>query len=96
VPGFFDDEPSPAEIENEYIEAMIPVEGLDLWERSTDGSPIWDSMTPEQHMMAADMFAQAAYSGSIYEAEDFTNFLDIEWDNSDIADYWDMYDALAG
>lgn len=94
--GFFDDEPSAAEFEEEYIERLIPTEGVDLWERSTEASPVWDSMTPEQHMLAADMFAQAAYSGSIYEAEDFTDYLNVEWDDADISDYWDMYDALVG
>jgi hypothetical protein len=95
VAGFFD-EPDPAEIENDYIDAIIPTEGVDLWERSIEESDRWDSMSPEEHMQAADLFASAAYSGSITEAEDFTDLLDIEWDNVDIGEFWDMYEALAG
>lgn len=94
--GFFGDEPSPAEIEQEYIGNIVPIEGAELWDRSTENSPYWDDMTPEQHMQAADMFAAAAFSGSIYEAEDFTNFLNIEWDDVDIREFWDMYELLSG
>lgn len=94
--GFFDDEPSPEEIEHDYIDRMIPTEGVDLWERSIEESPTWDDMTAEQHMIAADLFAEAAYSGSIGVAEDFTDYLDIEWDNDDISDFWDLYDSVSG
>ena len=47
-------------------------------------------------MQAADLFASAAFSGSLDEAENFTDFLEIDWADSDIADYWDLYDQLVG
>lgn len=94
--GFFDDDTDPAEIEEEYITAEIPVEGLDLWERSIQESDRWDSMSPEEHMHAADLFGQAVVSGSLDKAEDFTDYLDIEWDNDDIAAFWEAYEQAAG
>ena len=92
----FGEEPDPADIEDEYIERVVPYEGAVLWINSTEASPVWDSMSPEQHMQAADMFAHAAFSGSLDVAEEFTDFLQIEWDDDDISDYWDLYDQLAG
>lgn len=94
--AIFDDDYDPADIEDEYINRVVPDEGIVLWIESTEESPIWDTMTPEQHMQAADLFAEAAVSGSLDVAEDFTDFLDIEWDDADITAFWDIYDALAG
>lgn len=93
--GFFDDPVDPAEIENEYIDQQVPREAFDLWERSIAESDAWDSMTPEQHMQAADLFGEAVVGGSLSTAEDFLDMLDIEWDNDDIRDFWDAYDAVA-
>lgn len=86
---------NPADIEDDYIERIVPYEGAVLWLSSIEESPVWDSMTPEQHMNAADLFAEAAFSGSLDEAEYFTDYLQIDWDDSDISDYWDLYDSLA-
>jgi hypothetical protein len=94
VSNIFGSEPDPADYEDDYINRVIPYEGALLWIRSTDASPVWDRMSPEQHMEAADIFAQSAFSGSIYEAEYFTNLLQIVWDDDDIRDYWDMYEEL--
>lgn len=94
--AIFGDEPDPASIEDDYIERVVPYEGATLWLSSVEESPVWESMSPEQHMQAADLFASAAFSGSLDEAENFTDFLEIDWDDSDIADYWDLYDQLVG
>lgn len=94
--GFFDDELSAAEIEEEYIERLVPTEGAELWDRSVEESPVWNDMTPEQHIIAADLFSEAVASGSLEVAEDFTDFLNIEWDIQDIRDFWEAYDQLAG
>jgi hypothetical protein len=53
-------------------------------------------MNAEQHMQIADLYASAAYSGSFYEAEEFLDLLYIEWDNDDIAAFWELYESLAG
>jgi len=82
--------------EEEYLDRVIPDEGVELWQHSIDASPNWDDLSPEQHMEAADLFAEAIYSGSIYTAEDFTDFIGIEWDDSDIADFWDLYETVSG
>lgn len=94
--AIFDDDYDPADIEDDYINRVIPDEGIVLWIQSTEESPVWDSMTPEEHMQAADMFAEAAFAGSLDLAEEFTDFLDIEWDDADITEFWDIYDQLAG
>lgn len=94
--AIFDDEPDPADIEDDYIDRVVPHEGADLWERSIAESPLWDSMSPEAHMQAADMFANAAFAGSLYDAELFTDYLGIDWDDADIGEFWDLYDQLAG
>jgi hypothetical protein len=94
--NFFDNEPRPEDIEEEYISNIIPVEGYDLWERSIEASPVWGDMNAEQHMQIADLYASAAYSGSFYEAEEFLDLLYIEWDNDDIAAFWELYESLAG
>jgi hypothetical protein len=82
--------------EDEYIERILPDGGEELWQRSVDESPYWESMSPEQHMEAADLFAGAVFGGNIGEAEDFTDMLGIMWDDADISDFWDLYDALSG
>jgi hypothetical protein len=92
VPAF--DDPNGFD-EDDYISRIIPPGGDDLWNRSIDVSPVWDGMSPERHAEIADLFAHAVYSGSIYEAERFTDELDIVWDNDDISDYWDLYDMSA-
>lgn len=95
---FFDDD-DPASIEEEYIDRIVPRDGHngdhDLWQRSIDESPVWDSMTPEQHMEVADKFAEAVYGGSLADAEDFLGMLQIDWDDDDISDFWDLYDQVA-
>lgn len=94
--AIFGDEPDPADIEDDYIERVVPYEGAVLWLRSVEESPNWESMSPEEHMTAADMFANAAFAGSLYDAELFTDYMGIEWDDADISDFWDIYDQLAG
>jgi hypothetical protein len=94
--SIFDDEPTGADIEDDYIERVVPYEGAVLWLASVEESPVWESMSPEQHMEAADMFAQAAYSGSLSVAEDFLEFLEIDWDDDDIGEFWDLYDQVSG
>lgn len=94
--ALFDDEPDPADIEADYINRVIPNEASDLWERSIAESPVWESYSPEDHMFLADMFADALFSGSIYQAEDFTEYLEVEWDDNDIADFFEAYESLTG
>lgn len=94
MPIFDDDDP--AAIEDEYISQVIPSEGEELWQRTIDESPVWDSMSPDEHMTAADMFAAAAFAGSLEDAEDFLGYLEVEWDDRDIGDFYDMYEQLAG
>jgi len=47
-------------------------------------------------MFLADMFADAVFSGSIGEAEDFTEYLEIDWDDQDIHDFFEAYEELTG
>lgn len=82
--------------EDDYIARILPEGGEELWQRSIDESPYWDSMSSEDHMRIADLFADAVFSGSIGEAEQFTDELGIMWDDADITDFWDLYDALSG
>lgn len=44
-------------------------------------------------MEAADLFTDAVFSGSLSEAEDFLDMLMVDWDDADISDFWDLYDA---
>lgn len=94
--ALFDDEPDPADIEADYIDRVIPNEAQDLWDRSVAESPVWESYSPEDHMFLADMFADALFSGSIYEAEAFTEYLEVDWDDNDIADFFEAYESLTG
>lgn len=94
--ALFDDEPDPADIEADYIDRVIPNEAQDLWDRSVAESPVWESYSPEDHMFLADMFADALFSGSIYEAEGFTEYLEVDWDDNDIADFFEAYESLTG
>ncbi len=94
--NFFDNEPSAEEIEEEYINNQIPTEALDLWERTIEASPVWDDMNAEQHMQMADLYASAVFSGDYYDVEDFLGYLYVEWDDDDIAAFWEAYESLAG
>lgn len=86
----------PEAIEDDYINRVIPDEGIVLWIESTEASPTWESMTAEEHMQAADTFAGAIYSGSLDQAEEFTDMLDIEWDDNDIHSFYEAYEAATG
>jgi hypothetical protein len=92
----FGDEPDPADIEFEYIQRVVPNEAADLWNRSIEESPSWDSYSPEDHMFLADMFASALYAGDLDSAEDWTEYLDIDWDHADIHEFYEAYGALTG
>lgn len=91
MPSFFD--PEPADYEDAYIERILPEGAEDLWQRTIDESPVWDQLSPEQHMEAADLFTDSVFAGSLSEAEDFLDMLQVDWDDADISDFWDLYDA---
>lgn len=83
-------------IGDDYFRQAVPEEGWDLFERSIEASPTWDTFSAEEQAELADMYGDAIVSGSFDEAEDFLFFLDIEWDDDDIADFWEAYESLAG
>lgn len=78
-----------------YIQEMVPAEAQDLWQRTVDESPYWEGMDSQQHMDAADMFAEALFSGSLSTAEEFLDMLGVEWDDVDIGDFYDLYELYA-
>jgi hypothetical protein len=94
--AIFDDEPDPADIEQEYIDRVIPDEAADLWNASIENSPTWDMYSSEDHMYLADMFADAVFSGSLDMAEEWTEYLEIDWDDADIHDFYEAYGSLTG
>jgi hypothetical protein len=95
VPGIFDDD-GRDDIESAYINQVIPQEAAELWDASVANSPVWDSYSPEDHMFLADQFADAVFSGDFDIAEDFLDYLEIEWDAYDVHQFWEAYEALTG
>lgn len=93
---FGGDDYDPADIEDEYISRVVPDEGIVLWIQSTEASPVWEDMTPEDRMTVADWYAEAIYSGSLDAAETFTDLLNIEWDDHDIRSFYEAYEAATG
>ncbi len=94
--AIFDDEPDPADIEQEYIDRVVPNEAADLWNASIENSPVWNDYSPEDHMYLADMFADALVSGSLDAAELWAEYLEIDWDDADIHDFYEAYGSLTG
>lgn len=94
--GFFDANEDPESIEDAYIQQVIPAEAAELWENSIAESPTWDEYSAVDHMYLADLFANAVFSGDYNSAEDFLEYLDIAWDDYDIHEFWEAYDALTG
>lgn len=92
--GFFGADDDPESIRDSYIDQVIPHEASELWQNSIESSPTWNSYGPEDQMYLADLFADAVYGGSYNEAEDFLEYLEIDWDDYDITAYWDAYDAI--
>lgn len=94
--AIFDNEPDPADIEYEYIQRVIPDEAAELWNNSIETSPAWNEYSPEDHMFLADMFVEALFSGDLSMAEDWTEYLEIDWDDQDIHDFYEAYGSLTG
>ena len=94
--GFFDDPDDPSSIEDAYIDQVIPAEARELWDSSIENSPDWDSYSAEDHMYLADLFADAVFSGDFSTAEDFLEYLDIDWDDSDIHAFYEAYESITG
>lgn len=96
MPGIFDGGDDPEDIESAYINQVIPAEAADLWERSISRSPTWEQYSPEDHMYLADMFADAVFSGDFDLAEDFLEYIEYDWDDYDVREFWEAYEALTG
>lgn len=95
--GFFgDDSEDPESIEDAYIDQVVPQEASELWQNSIETSPTWDSYSAEDHMYLADLFADAVFSGDFSSAEDFLEYLDIEWDDYDIHAFYEAYESVTG
>lgn len=92
---FGENNQNPADYEDSYIQQIVPPEAMDLWEVTISHSPVWDSYSPEDHMFLADLYANAVVAGSLDEAEDFLDYLEVEWDDYDIADFYEAYDSIA-
>ena len=90
----FFDAPEPDDVEKDYIERNVPPEALELWNDSISASPVWDSMSPEEHMQASDLYSDAVFQGSFFIAEEFLALLQIDWDDSDVREFYDAYEAL--
>ena len=97
MPSFFDDDGNdPDSIEDAYIEQVIPLEASELWHNSIETSPTWDQYSAEDHMFLADLFADAVFSGDFDAAEDFLEYLEIEWDDYDIHAFYEAYESISG
>lgn len=94
--GPFDGNSQDDDIESAYINQVIPDEARDLWIASISESPTWESYSAEDHMFLADMFADAVFSGDFDIAEDFLEYLEIEWDDYDVHEFWEAYESLTG
>jgi len=92
--GPFDDDPE--DIESAYLDQVIPEEASELWHNSIEASPMWDQYSPEDHMYLADLFADAVFTGDFDSAEEFLEYLEIDWDNSDIRQFYEAYESLTG
>lgn len=95
--GIFDGDGEDSDsIEDAYIDQVIPPEASELWENSIESSPIWDEYSSEDHMFLADLFADAVFSGDFDAAEDFLDYLEIEWDDYDIGLFYEAYESITG
>lgn len=94
--AIFDNEPDPADIEQAYIDRVIPEEAAELWNNSIESSAAWELYSPEDHMFLADMFADAVFNANLNLAEEWTEYLEIDWDNEDIHSFYEAYEALTG
>lgn len=95
--GFFDtSDENPEDIEDAYIDQVIPPEASELWQNSIESSPEWDSYSAEDHMYLADLFADAVFAGDFDNAEDFMDYLGIEWDDYDIHAFYEAYESVSG
>jgi hypothetical protein len=96
VAGIFDGPDDPEGIEESYINQVVPSEARELWDVSIENSPTWDSYSAEDHMYLADIFADAVFQGDFDSAEEFLEYLEIDWDESDIRSFYEAYEAISG
>ena len=94
MPGFFDVNDDPEDIEESYIQEAIPWQAAELWETSIAASPVWDQYSAEDHMYLADLYADAVFAGDFGAAEEFLEYLEIDWDYDDIHEFYEAYGAL--
>jgi hypothetical protein len=90
----FDGSDDPEDIEDAYIQQVIPEEAEELWHNSIEASPTWDQYGAEDHMYLADLFADAVFAGDFGAAEDFLEYLEIDWDDYDIHQFYEAYESL--
>lgn len=95
MPGSFDDD-DPESIKDAYIAQVIPEEAAELWQNSIEESPMWDQYSAEDQMYLADIFADAVFQGDFDMAEDFLEYLEIDWDDYDIHSFYEAYESLTG
>lgn len=94
MPGIFDDGQTPEDIEESYINQVIPEEARELWDTTIENSPTWDSYSAEDHMYLADLYADAVFQGDYDSAEDFLEYLDTDWDNDETHAFYEAYESL--
>lgn len=92
--SFFDNlfgDDQPEDYEEDYINRVVPQEAEELWAISVSHSQVWDQYSAEDHMFLADLFADAVVSGDMDRAEDFLDYLEIDWDDYDIHAFYEAY-----
>ena len=97
--SFFDNlfgDQDPEDYEEDYINQVVPDEARELWDASVENSPVWDQYSAEDHMYLADIFADAVYSGDFDAAEDYLEYLEIDWDDYDIHSFYEAYEQAKG
>lgn len=94
--NFFSEEPPPESYEEDYIDDRIPTEARDLWDVTISHSPLWDEYSAEDHMFLADIFSEAVVTGDMYRAEQFLEYLEVEWDEYDVGNFYEAYELTKG
>lgn len=97
--SFFDNlfEQEPEDYEEDYINRVVgPTGAEELWDTSVENSPTWNMYSAEDHMYLADIFAMAVFSGDYYLAEEFMEYLEIDWDYYDKHSFYEAYEASKG
>lgn len=93
--GFFDDLFDEEESEEDYIDRVVPWQARDLWDQSViGGDRMWRQYSSEDHMYLADLFAYAVVSGDYESAEEFTEYLEIYWDEYDDRTFYEAYEMI--